>query len=398
MSERAAGYPWKYALFIGTFYSAHGVFQGYISKYYEQAGVSGAQMMLLMASAPAVALLAQPAWGRIGDRLKLRNTGMTVMLAASAALSLLLLLSPAFAWLLVVSCLFAAFFTPINPMGDSIVLEALDRRRAPFGPVRIAGSVAFALTNLFVARLFEGRYHLVPWVTAAFLLLSYPASRLLPPLPGHQYGRPKVPLRRVLQLPYMKPLMALVVSLMLGMGYFYSYFTLYFTALPGGTAALAGLAYFISALSEIFFLLYADRLFVRFGTGRLMVVSAFALTLRFAILGLSDSVTAALLSQLLHGAGFVIITVTMARYISLVVPDELKAGGQMLLSVAGYGLARVFGVFCGGFISDLTGGPAGGFLAMAALCFATLCLSGLYFFRQPPINGQTVPAGRRKRA
>ncbi len=388
MSERKTPpYPWKYAAFIAAFYSANAIYQGFISKYYEQAGQAGVRMMALMAAAPAVALFSQPAWGRIGDRLKLRNTGLSVMLLMSSLLLVLLCVSSGFVWLFSLSCLLAVFFTAIQPMSDSIVLESLDLDRLPFGPLRLLGSIVFAVANLSVAWMIEGRLQAIPFVIAGFLLLSYPASRLLPRVPGHQHGRQRVPLRHVLQVPYMKPLMALVIALQLALGYFYSYFTLYFTGLPGGTTSLAGLAYFISATSETFFLLYSDRLFRRFGAGRLMVVSALLLTLRFALLGFSTSVTVALLSQLLHGGCFIVITFSMARYISLSVPNELKASGQMVLSLAGYGMARVFGILCGGFISSLTGGLAGGFLAMAALCLVSLCLAGPYFLRKPPING-----------
>lgn len=387
---KRTNYPWAYGLFIAAYYATNAVFQGYLPKYYQLMGMDGTHMMTLLAAAPAIAIVAQPVWGRIGDRMRTRNQALTVMIVASTVLILLILVNPIYAWLLLITCLYAAFYTPIQPMGDSIILENLERQRAPFGPIRLFGSFSFALNNLLVGHLFEGRFHIVPWVTALFLLIMLLSSRVLPPTRGHQRGKTKVPLRAILRIPYLKPLMALVIVLQLGMGYYYSYFVLHFTSLPGGTSGLVGLAFFISATSETPFLIFSDRLFQRFGTGKLMVMSALLISIRFLVLGLSQNITLLLLNQITHGGGFIVITVTMAKYISLMVPDELKAGGQMLLAVVGYGLARVFGVLCGGYVQQITGGPAGGFLAMGTLAVVAFLLSAWYFLPRPPLNGEPI--------
>lgn len=396
MNGKSKGYPWKYGLFIAAYYAANAVYQGFLPKYYQLQGMDGTRMMMLLAAAPAVAIIAQPLWGRIGDRMRTRNQALTVMTVSATVLILLILVNSSFAWLMLLTCLFAAFFTPVQPMGDSIILENLEKKREPFGPIRLFGSFSFAINNLIVGQIFEDRYHIVPWVNAIFILLLLLSTRVLPPTQGHQHGKTKVPLGDILRLPYMKQLMALVIVLQLAMGYYYSYFVLHFTSLPGGTSGLAGLAFFISATSETPFLIFSDRLFKRFGTGKLMVVSALLITIRFLVLGLSQNITLLLINQITHGGGFIVITVTMAKYISLMVPDELKAGGQMVLAVVGYGLARVFGVLCGGFIQQATGGPAGGFLAMGVLCFVAFLLSAWYFLPRPPLNGERQaldPAG-----
>ena len=393
MIGQRTDYPWRFGLPIALYYATLGIYQGLIPKYFQSIGIvsTSVEMMFLMASAPMVAVVAQPLWGMIADRLKQRNRALGIMLLGAMGFMALLQVSKGFAWLMVNSCLFAVFFTPISPMSDAIVLESLQKKRAAFGPVRLIGSVGFALTNLLLAGYFEGRYHLVPWATVISLGLLLAAVQVLPKTPGHQRGRQKVPMRRILQVEAMVPLLALVTMLQLAMGYFYSYYTIHFTGLPGGTAGLLGLGYAISAVCELPFLLFADRLYKRLGVGRLMVVSAGLLTVRFLIIGLAENPGWLLASQVLHGGGFIVIMVSMAKYINETVPDELKSGGQMLLAVVGYGLARVFGTFCGGFVAGLTGGSAGGFLAMSGLCLIALLWSAPYFFGRPPLNGLQLP-------
>lgn len=382
-------YPWHFALFLMTYYSANGIYQGYISKYYKQAGVSGIEFIVLMASMPVVALVIQPLWGRIGDRMHSRNTALRIMVTASTVLAASYTVSGNFSVLLLLGCLFAAFYTAIEPMADSIILETLYRERQPFGPIRISGCISYALVNLAAGRLLEGRLSIVPYVTAIFLLILFASTYTLPATPGHQHGKKKMPLRSILKLPRMVPLMILLMMQQLAMGYLYSFFSVYFTdTIPGGSSTLLGLCYFLSALSELPFLLFSDKLFDRLGTGRLMLVSALILTLRFSILAMTQSLPLVIASQLLHGGGFIVMMVTMSKYINAVVPNELKTGGQMLLSVVGFGIARVFGIVFGGMVSEITGSIRNGFLFSAILCLTALIIFSPVFLKEKPLNGQ----------
>ncbi len=383
------GYPWRLGLPVSLYYAVLAIFQGYNSKFFQQAGIQAdsTQMMFLMASLPMVALFAQPLWGILGDRARLRNTVLWVMILGAAVALVLLPMRPVFGWMMAACCLYAAFFTPIQPMMDSILLERMVQMQAPFGPIRLMGSLCFGVVNLTLAGLFEGRFHLVPWAAVLTLGGLLWSVRVLPPTPGHQRGLPRVPILSMLRVPHMVPLLALGTLLQLAMGYYYSFFPLHFTSLPGGTAGRLGLGFFISAVFEVPFLLNADRWYRRLGAGRLLTVSALLLVVRFAIMGLANTADWMLVSQTLHGGCYIVITVATAMYINDTVPDELKSGGQMLLSAIGYGLARVFGTFLGGYVARASGGMAGGFLAMGGLCLAALLVFVPWFWRLPPLNG-----------
>lgn len=384
-----SAYPWKYGLFIGVNFIALAVFQSFIGNFYQDArDIGGTQLLWLLVALPAVSMVIQPLWGYAGDRMRYRNTALYLMALGSVLSVLLMGLSQTFSALLLCTCLYASFYTPIMPMGDSIILESLAHKGMSFGPVRLIGSMTFAVASLLFGFVFEGRFHLVPWVSLIFCLLLLASVRVLPKTPGYQRGRAGVPFKVLFQLPHMKQLLALLTLLMLSMGYYYSYFTLHFTSLPGGTAGLAGLSYFISAVSELPFLLNADKLFRRYGAGRLMLVSALLLVVRFLLLAFTRSAFIAVLTQALHGGCFIVMTMSTAMYVNRVVPDELRASGQMLLSIVGFGLARVFGIVGGGLIASVSGGSAGGFAAMALVALAALVWGGNYFLRIPPVNGE----------
>ena len=377
-------YPWRYAAFMITYYTVNAVYQGYISKYFQMRGATTAQLSVLLAAAPMISIVSQPFWGMRGDRAKSRNRVLRLMILLGVGLILMLPLSNAFGWMLLFNALFAAQYTSIQPMGDSIILESLlARGNQPFGPLRLCGSLSFAVVNLVFGLLVGERFEWVIYLTAALLVGVFLSTYLLPPTPGHQAetGR-RMSLADLFRVPGMPPLLALFMMLQLCMGYFYSFFSIHFTSLPGGSMTLLGLAYFISATSELPFLLNADRLFDRLGAGRLMCLSALTMLTRWVLLAACPNVAVVLCSQVLHGGGFIVMSVSMAKHVNATVPAELKSSGQLLLAVVGFGLARVFGILGGGLLSSALGGTQHAFLIMAGVCALALILFAPRYFRR----------------
>lgn len=376
------------ALFMALYYGANAVYQGYISKFYQQSGISGSRLILLLVSFPLLSILSQPLWGWASDRMPRRNVALLITVGASIPLLCLLGLMKGYAGTAIVSCLFALFYPCVQPLGDSLILQSLQESPIPYGRVRLAGSVSYALCSLAAGALLGRNYRAMPWMAAGMLALLFGGALLLPPQAGRPHTRIRGGFWQVFRLPHALPLLGLVMLLQAAMGYFYSYFALHFTSLNGGSGALLGWAYLIGSASEIPFLLLGDRLFDRFGAGRLMLVSAAALTLRFGLLALVRSPIAALASQALHGLGFVVMMLCMAKYMSRVAPPALRGSAQAVISMAGYGISRTFGVLAGGFISNRLGSIGAGFGLMAAVCALALIGFAPVFLRLPVLNGK----------
>ena len=143
--------------------------------------------------------------------------------------------------------------------------------------------------------------------------------------------------------------------LQITLGFFFSFYPVYFTGQIGGSRTLLGWAYLIGSASEIPFLIFADRLFERLGVRRLLLISAGFLLLRWSLLAFFPVMAIAMASQFLQGGGFVVMMFAMAKYIALHVPQKLRASGQTLLGMAGYGISRVIGILAGGWLSDRWG-------------------------------------------
>ena len=377
------GYPWRYAGFMVTYYLVVAVYQGYMSKYFQMAGATGAQLSVLMAAAPMISIFMLPYWGTRGDRSRSRNRVLRLLVGLSALFMALMPVSRSFWWMLPMATLFAGCYTSIQPMGDSIILEALSRQDQPFGPLRLSGSQSFAFFNLLFGLVVGERFIWVVILSAVLLLAVFGSTYALPEVSGHQSdtGR-KMTIADLFRMEGMGGLLTLLMMLQLCMGYFYSFFSIHFTALPGGSMGLLGACYFISSMAELPFLLFADRLYERFGAGKLMCVSALCMALRWTLLAAFPSVPVAMASQLLHGGGFIVMTVSMAKHMNATVPPELKSSGQMLIAVVGFGMARVFGILGGGLLSDALGGTRPGFAVMACVAALAFVLFAPRYFRR----------------
>ena len=364
------------SLFLIAYYVTNCMVQSYMSLFYTGIRFTSGQIGAINAGVALASMAFQPVWGTLGDRVKDRRLLLAGLAAASAASVFAYRRFTGFVPLLLLACLFACFYTSLQPMGDSIILKELDRRGQPFGPLRLAGGMAFALSGVAFGRLLDapGRALTVPVCAAALCLLTALSALSVPRTAGGQSAGRRMRFSELFRQRELMALLAFMVPVQITMGYFYTFFSPHFVSLEGGTAGRLGLCYFISACSEIPFLLMSDRLFDRWGAWRLMRLSAATLALRWLMLGLSGSVYVVMASQVLHGWGFIVMSVCMAKYISRSVPGELQASGQMLLAIVSFGVARAFGNLAGGLLAGGLG-RQNVFLACAGICVAALCLA-----------------------
>jgi PPP family 3-phenylpropionic acid transporter len=111
----------------------------------------------------------------------------------------------------------------------------------------------------------------------------------------------------------------------------------------------------ISSLSEIPFLLFAQRILRRIRIPHILLISSLAAALRWFSFYFTDNPIWVLPAQILHGLIFIVLSVTLAMYINQEVPKELKASGQTFHGLLSVGVARIIGSFVGGFASAAFG-------------------------------------------
>ena len=376
MAPNRSAFRPRRALFPALYYGANAIYQGYISLFYTQLGFSRAQLGLLSSANAASALVFAPLWGSLGDRSRNRRA-LLALLSLAAALSFpLKLMGGGFAWQIFAAALFYAFFSALLPLGDSLLLQG---EGDSFGAYRLAGGISFALASLFFGLLRGKGGGSGLWMVSLLLFLAAAAAFLLPAAgekgPGRRSG-----MAALLKNGRLMLLLGLSLPLQMSMSYFYTYFAPHFVQL-GGSSALLGLGYLLCTAGEIPYLIFSGRIHRRWGAEAPMCIAAALMALRWLLLGLSRSPVIALLSQLLHGGGFIVISVSMALWIRDHVPGELQASGQSLLNLVSFGLGRIGGNLLGACIAQRWG-MAAGFIAGAVLCIFSGCALALLRIRR----------------
>lgn len=390
--EKKVRYPAQFALFLMAYYVTNSVYQGYLTVYFKNVlHFNATQIGTILAGVAIVSVLSQPFWGTRGDRMKSRNALIRYLCLGAAALILSLLMVKDYVAVLLITCLFACFYMSIQPMGDSVILEALQKHDQPFGPVRMAGGLSFAFFSLLYGKIVDktGNDVITLYAIAALLGLTLLSTFALPETPGRQaMGGEKMSMTRLFKMKDLVRLLAFVLPMQATMGYFYTFFSNHFLTLQGSDNALLGACYLISACSETPYLFFSDRLFKKLGPGKLLCFSGISLTIRWLILAFTRDYRLAMFSQIFHGWGFIVMTVSLSKYINVVVPGELKASGQMLLAVVSFGIARVIGNFGGGLLADAIGMQKV-FFVSAGICVVTSLIFAPYYIRRAPMNGES---------
>lgn len=381
--------PAKMALFMTAYYITNSIYQSYMSLYYTSIRFTSSQIGIINAFLAAASLAGQPLWGIVGDNISSRRRLISLLSLVSAVFAVTFRFTAQFFPLMLLAGGFAFFYTSIQPLGDSVILKRLNEEGQPFGPFRLCGCAAFAISGLVFGRIIDasGMHVFIPIFTAGMCAVTAVSALSLPKSSNHHTKNHKISIKRLLKQGEIIRLLVFMAPVQITMGYFYTFFSPHFMSLEGANGKYLGACYLISAVSEIPFLLMSDRLFNRFGAGKLMSSAVLSLAIRWIILALGRTAGVALFSQIFHGWGFIVMSVCMAKFISRTVPDELQSSGQMLLAIVSFGIARVAGNLGGGLLADAIG-RQNVFFICTGICLTSLCIFAPGYLRRPPLNGQ----------
>ena len=360
------GFHARHAVFPVFHNAANAIYQGYMSLYWTHLGFSEQMIGQIGAISAAAAILAQPIWGRLGDRMRHQNRLLAILSASAAAALLPALFGRGFLPQAACAAAFFALFSALLPLGDAILLES----GGGFGTYRLAGGIAFALAGLAFGVIFLPNNAVVA-VIAALAFFSAIGALLLPDTRGRNRGAGMLSLLKNRNL---TRLLLFLLPVQATMACYYTVYAPRFEAIGGSRFAL-GLGYLIASASEAPYLLLSEKIYRRFGAAKPMCVAAGILAVRWWIVGFARTPVPMLLAQALHGGGLTVLSVSMARWIADNVPNELRAAGQTLLNMAAFGASRLIGSFGAGLLADAFGSGAAfrvcaGVCAISAVCFA----------------------------
>ena len=365
---------------LSASYFAHiGFFNPYLPLWLKDLGFGLFAISVLTSVQSATRLFAPYAWGtlsdRTGERVKLLRYGATAALVFSLALWFPLGPVALFGVLL----LMFTHTSAMMPMSEAALAHlvsqggAFDAKR--YGRVRLWGSLGFLITVMVAGWWFErfGLGHFPAWTL--FTLIAVVVSVWL--LPDHKeavhHDEAPPAVWPLLLQPAVRWFFAAVFFHILSHIFIYVFFSLYLDSL-GYSKTVIGLLWAVSVLIEIGWFFSQSRWLPRLSlTGWLVLASALMALRMLATAGLPLVWPLLLVAQALHAITFAAHHTVCIALLSHHFPGRLRARGQALYTVIGYGLPGVLGGLGGGVLSSALGLASVFWLAGALAVVATLC-------------------------
>jgi PPP family 3-phenylpropionic acid transporter len=371
--ERPAGSTalvWFFAL------GGLGVFFPFFSMYLsENAGLSGSEIGVVMATLPAVGIVAQPLWGIVGDRTGRRARLLALLCFGSGVGYLLLGSARGFGAILGGTALLALFSAAVVPTAVAVTL-ALTSDAGPhgFGRMRVWGTVGF----LLLVASFPASLRLLDFDAGAFdsaVGASEPGLGWLFPVAGALTVAAglfalRLPRTAALstraasgdwrQLLRHRPYLHILAFALLG--YFFlqgpmGMFALYVRA-HGGSAESVSWMWIAMLLVEIPLIALSGTTLTRIGPRGLLAMGVLAGGLRWTVCGFTADLRWVYLVSLLHGVTVTGLVVGAPLYVEAVVPERLRSTGQGFLAMGGLSIGGISSNLGTGWLIEHVGADA----------------------------------------
>lgn len=333
----------------------------FLPSYLNQDGYDATHIGVIMAIIPLMGMLLQPYIGVRADRAASKNRVFFVLMIGTVASLALFPFAKGFAFVLCASMLLAIFSAGISPISESIAIESLHRMNLSYAPVRLAGTLGFSAVSITVGFLMKWDSRLLFALAICLGLLNMWTVSLMPQVKGHQSDGERLPMRALFADHSLLAYLLLTTVNQMSSSVFYTIFPLRFIEF-GGTNSSLGVFFFFAAMSEIPFLLFAEKIMPKLGVKGALILAASAGTLRCFLIPFLGTPTLSFLLAPINGLCFIVMAYSMAIHIARTVRKELLATGQTTLGVFMSG-GRILGTLIAGVLADLLGIPTLMFLA-----------------------------------
>ncbi|GAB3646030.1 MFS transporter [Ramlibacter alkalitolerans] len=343
-----------FAALSATYFAHIGFFNPYLPLWLKAQGLPITIISLLASVQSVTRVFAPYAWGalsdRTGERVKLLRISATIALIASLGLWW-----PGSAWWIgLVLLLLFTHTSSMMGLTEAAMAHLVAGDWGRYGKVRLWGSLGFMATVLVAGAWFErfGMGGFPGWtlVTLAGVLLCtwwLPDAREA----AHEGRAAHAPIGAALRQPAVRWFFASLLFHVMAHFALYGFLSLYLDAL-GYSKTTIGVLWAVSVVVEVAWFYAQGRLLPRFAMEQWLLICALATALRMAITaGLADWFVALLIAQVLHALTFATHHTACIAMVTRHFPGRLRARGQALFTVTGYGIGGVVGVLAGGAIA-----------------------------------------------
>lgn len=334
----------NFALFFFAYYGYVGIFSPYASLFFEERGLSAAQIGVLMSLLQVMRIFGPNVWGWVADHRSQRVAVLRVTSLAAVISFCGMFFGQTFAYFFAVMVIVNLFTSAQGPLSEALMLSAMRGDLTHYGRLRLWGSVGFIFSVMAAGQLLDWySVELMPWLALIMLaMVSVVTLRMREEAPiVHRSDSPSV--MSVLRKREVWSFFTSTFLMVAAHASLYVYYSLYLSQI-GYSKTVIGLMWSLGVIAEIIFFFYQEPLFKRFGVKNLMFISLAIGVIRFLMIAFgAQSLVLLLIAQVLHAATFGVhhssSVATLQRWFS----GPLQARGQALYISISYGLGGTLG-------------------------------------------------------
>ena len=334
----------NFALFFFAYYGYVGIFSPYASLFFEERGLSAAQIGVLMSLLQVMRIFGPNVWGWVADHRSQRVAVLRVTSLAAVISFCGMFFGQTFAYFFAVMVIVNLFTSAQGPLSEALMLSAMRGDLTHYGRLRLWGSVGFIFSVMAAGQLLDWySVELMPWLALIMLaMVSVVTLRMREEAPiVHRSDSPSV--MSVLRKREVWSFFTSTFLMVAAHASLYVYYSLYLSQI-GYSKTVIGLMWSLGVIAEIIFFFYQEPLFKRFGVKNLMFISLAIGVIRFLMIAFgAQSLVLLLIAQVLHAATFGVhhssSVATLQRWFS----GPLQARGQALFISISYGLGGTLG-------------------------------------------------------
>jgi PPP family 3-phenylpropionic acid transporter len=260
-------------------------------------------------------------------------------------------------------------YVAVPPLQDALYfrIEAESASNANSGPVvpynfiRVWGTVGFIIPSaiLWTAALFSKDIitQIMMFIAAGFAVAAAVHSTRLPSTPPRARNARRLPSVAAARVLFGKNALwmclPLILAYLCGPAY-HVFFPLYLKDFAGYSDKAIGLIINTGVVLEIFLILNLEKLRLKFGLKKLMVIGLCSMAARFACLAAFPNPWTPILVQVFHGPEIVALFVLPMMYINRLAGEEFRNSIQGVFAMLVAGAPRVIGSSLSGTLADFS--------------------------------------------
>jgi MFS transporter, PPP family, 3-phenylpropionic acid transporter len=389
---------WLMRLYYFVFVGAGGFTYPFLNLFYNQKGLNGVEIGLVLTAGSIVGLVASPLWGRWNDAGGSSVRLLQFGLFASSLALIVLSRQSLFASFALFASLNALASAGIGPLSDALALRVTSARRAGYGSVRVFGSAGWAVSVLVGGWLIEQTSlaagllgNAAGFFAAALLLLGLarePARTLL------EQTRERTGLRTaVRELVRTRALFALALALIargiLSDGH-QQFGNLYLEQL-GASTKVIGIASMLASVVELPGMFLADRVLRKIGSTNTLLFSFFITGSKLILVLVFPAVWSVLVTRAVEGLAYSLFVIGVIGFVTAHVSRTQTATMLALFTVTLTALIQILASPLGGIVFDAVGAYWLFALALVGNFLALVILWSLIPKTAPSATGSPLP-------